>query len=612
MEFFFFIFGIVLYVSLGIIDESLTNKREKLMSDFEDFYKYKKILTERTQKSERINVDESDEIQVSDDKGKIILTRPIYAQDGKVLIGVAQCNEVIYRIKNGTEKIAKGAFQSNQATRRIEIPASVTNIDNSAFDGCKCIEWYEVDPQNEVYYSINGVLYEKSKNVLFKYPIEKQDNSFYILSNTTEIADKAFKGCAHLREIFISSSVIAIHPNAFENNCNLRDINVDEKNSYYTSIDGVLYDKEVKKLILFVNKDKTAFTIPSTVTHIGCNAFYHCHQIKNIFLPKDLSIIGDMAFSDCCALQNIILPEEVISIGNWAFEDCVSLSEITISSHLYTLGKWAFKNCTSLTNVILPNTLTTIENGCFEQCTALKSIIIPSNITTIGESAFAHCSALSHVELSCETTTIKDWAFAHCSALSEIELPQSIQSIGISAFECCESLLSIAIPPRIKEIRNATFKECKKLFYIDFPPSVCTIGQWAFGGCSSLTDITLPNTITQIESRAFCQCNSLSFIALPEHLKQLKKWTLWQCPLLKTVDLPIGLQEIEDWAFSECGELSDMHILHEDPNTLKIGKETFDRTTYEKCTLHVPDGTTNNYLQHPIFSKFKRITSANQ
>lgn len=607
MEFFFFILGIVLYVSLGIIDESLTNKREKLMSDFEDFYKYKKILTERTQKSERINVEESDEIQVSDDNGKIILTRPIYAQDGKVLIGVAQCNEVIYRIKNGTEKIAKGAFQSNQATRRIEIPASVTNIDNSAFDGCKCIEWYEVDPQNEVYYSINGVLYEKSKNVLFKYPIEKQDNSFYILSNTTEIADKAFKGCAHLREIFISSSVIAIHPNAFEKNCNLRDINVDDKNSYYTSIDGVLYDKEVKKLVLFVNKDKSAFTVPSTVTHIGCNAFSHCHQIKNIFLPKEISIIGDLAFSDCCALQSIILPDGVISIGNWAFEDCVSLSEISIPAQLYSLGKWAFKNCTSLTNIILPNTLTTIENGCFEQCTALKSIVIPSSITTIGESAFTHCSALSHVELSPKTTLIKDWAFSHCTSLSEIELPQSIQSIGLSAFECCESLLSIAIPPRVKEIRNATFKECKKLFYIDFPPSVCTIGQWAFGGCSSLTDITLPNTITQIESWAFCQCGSLATITLPKHLEQLKKWILWQCPQLETIDLPTDLKEIEDWAFNECGKLSSLYIFQEDPSTLKLGKEAFERTLYDRCTLHVPADTKENYLKHPVFSKFKQI-----
>ncbi len=607
-----FVFSYITVCCSAIRIDKFYKKKYELMSHFKNFEEYKKALSEQTKTRGDTKSAKSEALQKSTDQWNVTLTKSIYAQKGKMLITVAQCDETTYRIQNGTEKIAKNAFVENQITQRIEIPSSVTVIENSAFDGCKNIEWYEVDKENPNYYSIDGVLYEKSDHILFKYPMAKKDNLFRTPSNTTKIADRAFKGSIHLREISISSSVVNIAADAFEGNCNLREINVEGGNPYYTSIDGILYDKEIKKLILFVNKEKTEFTIPPTVTHIGYNAFSHCHQIKRVFLPKEISIIGDSAFAHCYAMRDILLPESILSIGNLAFEDCTSLSEINLPTHLYTLGNWAFKNCVSLTKINLPNTLSSVPNGCFEQCTALKSINIPSSAITIGENAFSFCSSLSHVELSQNTIQIKDWAFSHCSSLSEIKLPQSIQSIGISVFECCESLLSITIPSQIKEIPNAVFKECKKLTYIDLPQSVYAIKQWAFSGCSSLTDITLPNTITQIESWAFCQCESLSFITLPEHLKQLKKWTLWQCPRLKTVDLPIGLQEIEDWAFSECGELSDLHILHEDPNILKIGKETFDRTTYEKCTLHVPDGTTNNYLQHPIFSKFKRITSANQ
>lgn len=72
----------------------------------------------------------------------------------------------------------------------------------------------------------------------------------------------------------------------------------------------------------------------SNIVEIEKNAFYMCHELQNIHLPKTLITIGDYAFAGCSKLSSIVLPEGLQKISQFAFLDCENLSKICFPSIL--------------------------------------------------------------------------------------------------------------------------------------------------------------------------------------------------------------------------------------------------------------------------------------
>jgi hypothetical protein len=103
---------------------------------------------------------------------------------------------------------------------------NVKSIGDGAFFGCPSLVAINVADDNNAYTSQNGLLYIKSKTILFNYPAKKNDISFTIPNSVTDIVDDAFLNCQ-----------------------NLAAINVANDNNEYTSQDGVLYNKDITVLI---------------------------------------------------------------------------------------------------------------------------------------------------------------------------------------------------------------------------------------------------------------------------------------------------------------------------------------------------------------------------
>ena len=78
-----------------------------------------------------------------------------------------------------------------------------------------------------------------------------------------------------------------------------------ERNTYYASIDGVLFDKNITKLLCCPEGKEGACTIPDGVTSIGVNAFVGCSSLASIVIPKGITSIGNATFKDCSSLQEI-------------------------------------------------------------------------------------------------------------------------------------------------------------------------------------------------------------------------------------------------------------------------------------------------------------------
>ncbi len=195
------------------------------------------------------------------------------------------------------EKIGIDAFLGCEKLKSITIPEKVSVIRPYAFDWCAGLEEIKVDKKNQTYSAVNGVLFNKDRTTLIKYP-EGKTTKFYA----------------------IPVSVVDI--------------------SY-----GAFYDADFEKVII----DKNVETI-------GEDAFSSCDNLRSIAIPANVKEIGDGAFIDCSNLKTVTIKPGTEYIGSYAFSNCKNLTELEISAGIDYIDEEAFKNCAKLSKVTFNGT----------------------------------------------------------------------------------------------------------------------------------------------------------------------------------------------------------------------------------------------------------------
>ena len=118
-------------------------------------------------------------------------------------------------IPAGVRNIGEEAFLGCDF-KTITIPSSVTSIGEGAFSYCDELTSIYVDSGNKNYSSDSyGVLFNKNKTKLIKYPSGNTRTSYTIPSGVTSIGEGAFYGCYNLKSITIPSGVTSIGEGAF-------------------------------------------------------------------------------------------------------------------------------------------------------------------------------------------------------------------------------------------------------------------------------------------------------------------------------------------------------------------------------------------------------------
>lgn len=266
--------------------------------------------------------------------------------------------------------ISEGLFSRCRTLREVTIPAGTKTIGKEAFWGC-------------------GALTE-----------------IHLPESVEEIGDRAFGDCVGLREIRLPSQVRNIGCEALPHGeqSKLERIVVAPENEAYCSIDGVLYSKDLKTLILCpVNYTKTVFTVPEGVEEISTCAFEGCKKIHKVVLPNSVKRIGERAFSRMYSLKTAVLP--------------ATLDEI---------GEEVFAYCTKLNNVQWPKVPFGIGKGCFRQ-TGFNVLALPETVNSVGDYAFAS-NPFKFVGM------ISDRREKSRTKLEKVYLPKSAKSVGLSAF----------------------------------------------------------------------------------------------------------------------------------------------------------------------------------
>ncbi|MCQ2465597.1 MAG: leucine-rich repeat protein [Oscillospiraceae bacterium] len=152
-----------------------------------------------------------------------------------------------------------------------------------------------------------------------------------------------------IKKLVISSTVKTMDIGHLDS---LEEYEVDENNPYFTTVDGVIYDKEMKKLVYYPPaKPVENFKIPESVEIIGTNSFLFAENLESISVPENVKIIEAGAFAGS-KIKNIDLKEGITDIEKYAFGGCSELEQIVLPESLERIGE-AFGECTNLKKIII-------------------------------------------------------------------------------------------------------------------------------------------------------------------------------------------------------------------------------------------------------------------
>ena len=286
----------------------------------------------------------------------------------------------------------------------------------------------------------------------------------------------AFAFCTNLLTVDISMGTTYIGEFAFAGCISLTDINVDENNNVYKTIDGSLYNKAGTILMQYTLGKYETFTVPEGVEIIQKLAFGFGVKLKKIHIANTVTTLMEDSFNEAVGLEKVTFGDDsnLLTIESCAFSECVNLTNITIPNSVKSLGANAFYRNVKLTGEVIgkDSQLENIGNSAFDGCTNLIWIYIPSSVKSIGYQAFNDCNNLPY--------TIKD-------NIKYLGTQDNEYLIAISMVD--KSASTVILVDGCKFIYGNAFNGATNLTDILIWKSVVNIGEFAIYGCSNLQSI---------------------------------------------------------------------------------------------------------------------------
>ena len=500
-------------------------------------------------------------------------------------------------IPDSVTSIGFCAFYNCKSLTSVTIPDSVTSISESAFEDCKSLTSatipYSVTSIGD--YAYHGC-YFTSENFVNNSNVELDDSSKPTIVDTDAggfcIKDNvlvnmrpayaigevtipnsviifgysAFDSCESLISVTIPDSVTCIDDRTFSSCTSLTSIEVSGNNKNYSSIDGVLFNKNKSRLITYpAGKTDSKYVMPNSVISIDDDAFDSCINLKSVTIPNSVTSIDSGAFSNCISLTSI---EVSGNNKNYSSTDGVLFnkdkselitypagktdSEYAIPNSVTSIGNYAFACSTNLTSVSIPNSVTSIGYDTFEDCTSLTSVTIPDSVTSIGWDTFENCTSLASVTIPNSVTSIDEHAFYNTAYYND----ESNWDNGVLYISDClidtnynfDSTTDYIIKDGTRIIANSAFSKWDNLISVTIPNSVTSIGDSAFYNTAyyndesnwnngvlyisdclidinddfdSTTDYIIKDGTRIIADSVFSNCDNLISVTIPNSVKRL-------------------------------------------------------------------------------------------
>ncbi len=240
-----------------------------------------------------------------------------------------------------SNELPQYSFQNKSSLKSFIYPSKISSIGSYAFKNCS---------------GLSGVLNIPTTVISLK--LGAFDNCTNITSVIIPNSVQIIEGCAFIRcsglvgTLSIPKSVVWIGAYAFKNTGN-SDFMVDPENQYFSSVNGVLFDKNQTRLVKYPTNKIGTYIIPNTVTTIGISAFASCDNlIGEVVFPNSITSIESSAFENCTKISGKInLPKSITSIADFSFSGCTSINTLIIPEKVTTIGQYAFYYCIGLKTI---------------------------------------------------------------------------------------------------------------------------------------------------------------------------------------------------------------------------------------------------------------------
>lgn len=575
--------------------------------------------------------------------------------------------------------IEYSAFQACSSLSSIALPSSVTSIGNSAFSQCTSLSiahipsgistiadslFQDCETLTSVALSIyittiGGGAFENCKTLDIGIPksvITIGDRAFYnclsmtsvsLPSTTTTVGSRAFEGCSSVGLISISGYVSSIDPLSFYN-CS-GSFWVDVNNNYYSSINGVLYNKDQSKLLTCPTVYNGKFELPASVISVADYAFFNSTKITSFVVPKvipvDLSAntsVFPIDLSSCVLFIPTGSLDAYKTVPQWSNFTLMSepgdkkKTTVVNAGELKTTLSYFEKQTT--TELVVTGTIDardfvtmhdempllrkidllavhikeyigtegsnygvsqtygadTIPKSALNNKLTLDTVLLPSTVTGIGESAFKGCEGLKYITLPNGINKIENDVFSSCISLTEITLPSSLIEIGTYSFLGC-GFTTIDFPSTLTSIGFHAF-EGSKITQLTFPNSLKTFDEGVFSSCNGLESVVIPSSISYVSQHLFYNCNNLSSVTLPNTITAINDYAFEYCLKLKSINLPVSVTAIGPYAFSGCTGLVTFQI------PFKTKLNIIDNSAFSGCTSLVSIVIPENMTKIGLFA----------
>jgi len=510
------------------------------------------------------------------------------------------CNLTSIAIPNSLKKI-DGSFQYCTGLKSISIPSSVVSISDRSFDGF--IGTINVDVNNAVYSSSDGVLFDKEQTEILFCPVSKT-GQYTIPPTLTKIRNDAFLGCNNLSSVVIPPFIKKI--GSFGLSCNsLTSIYsrmpfpVELSVSTFSQVDSsacILYVPYGSKALYgkanqwgkFINIiEMPGFYVSDSSLSFDMKGGQE--QI-NLSSSSNWLITSDQSWLTFDQTAGTPGSRSVLVTANANQTETSRKSTITISAEGFTPQKIEVTQY-AIVEVTAGNLKTVLTNSLV----GIKSLKLSGTIDA-RDFKIMRDEMPDLVEIDLKNSTIIEYTgpdgtidgssrYYHANmippqafqrqnsgnnVLTSVVVPESTKEIGWFAFWGCNALRRVVLSDSVKRIQDAALYNFKGDIVVSNTNPYLTVSDGILFN-KAKTDLVLcfgeltgvysiPQTVQKIESNAFIYCNKLTGIAIPESVSEFGEGIFSYCTNLEFANIPVSSKVIPQNTFYYCKKLKSITI----------------------------------------------------
>ena len=501
--------------------------------------------------------------------------------DGRTLVYCPKGMSGSFTIPQGITVIGERAFEGCKLLDTVTISDAVSTISKEAFKSCSALQTLNLGGKDGAALTIcEGAFYSCSGLMELTLPerlVKMEVNAFGDTSNllkvtvnaaglvpdgapegtdpSVDFATNAFGTTKTTPSFYVTNVVIGKDVPVFDIpgvfGQKIENVTVDSENKNYSSVDGVLFDKAITKVVYYPTSRVGEYVLPNTVTELGDRVFQAKTGLTGITIGSNVRYIGINAFYGCSALKFVkfvATPDGEtavpLEIDEAAFKSCSALQSIELPVRLVSIGKQAFMSCSKITEVVIPEGVTKIGESAFASCSSLSKVSLPSTVENMSVegsefTVFASCNALATLTVSDKNNyyaTIDNVLYQKSEVKGEDDKVSYVPTNLLFCPRMKAGSTDIVVPDSVSVISPKAFEYNKVVTSITFGKLAdgqnLTIGQNAFFYCNTLTKITLPEGLTQIAEKMFYQCTSIEEIVIPSTVELIGNQAFYYCTAL--------------------------------------------------------------------------------